>query len=343
MPFEHTFLSTYPGSMAYNTDDDNLERLMLNYTFDKKHGANAHPYDVSRSALTRSVPAYLQATNQKAVDLEKLSDYLDENNRIYRFAPVWIRLCSAVSQNELLAKHYTDKSLLDNTAFACEIYKRALTFPEAADYFDNSPSESPSLSNGCSPPLSQSSCSSPPNHPGGSSAKINKRRFAIECLEHVMDPERAALLEFTAPVVLIENLTAYETYTTKKFKWDDEFSVADFVQRRANAIYEFHGIDSCPEHANQSLVKHIKSKPIHYRQALPPWLRSIVAHACGQMRNGFEEMRNGFKVLGASEERLRELVEWSVEQADSDVMGHEEEAVQILRDLVGENPGILDG
>jgi hypothetical protein len=315
-----------------------MEQLMLRYTLDQK-GANAYPLHITRDEMLRSLPVWLQntgqnaidpnalsqflgypqslsitkdellnsvpawvkKTNQKIVDLSVLMRFLGYHQRFYRFAPGWIRLCSAVSRHDHYAKHYQDTSLITNAEFANLIFEGAKEWPEAKKWLVG-----------------------PVFHTN-----------ATNVLEQIMKYDRAILLEFTRPEVLLDNLIAHDLYhaSSQTFDRKQEYD----IQACANRMLKLHQFDeSCPVEACEAICKMMELRPAAYHQALPLWLKNIVLHAKS-------ETENGMSVKGMEKERLQYLVEWSKEQPHSVLEGHEVEAVRILIELAVDNPGIFDG
>ena len=89
--------------MASTRQQIPIEELMVRYTFHPA-GADAHPFDVSPEQLERTVLPWCDASGYQRPDLRELRDHL--TSKQYSFAPLWLRLCSAVARNDGHARYF---------------------------------------------------------------------------------------------------------------------------------------------------------------------------------------------------------------------------------------------
>jgi hypothetical protein len=75
-----------------------MEDLMLHYFADDEMGANAHPLKIQPDDLKNAVLDWCKATGSAIPDMEELGNYLLQDGNWYRFAPAWLRACSAQSR-----------------------------------------------------------------------------------------------------------------------------------------------------------------------------------------------------------------------------------------------------
>ena len=227
-----------------------MEQLMLQYMLDRETGASAHPFMITPNELRESVPDWCHATGATCPNLNNLQNYLQQNGNWYRFAPGWLRHCSAVSRHIVFRSYIRVPGELDWTKdtdpisdedLAFKIWERAKHEPEGEQLFYG----------------------------------VGSNLDMLTCLRRFLHPNRHGIQEFTTPTRLLVNMNAIERIGAETTELDTTID----PQRIAEKCLEMHGLYSGDLHLGSRIQRCLEWDQVLYRQSLPLWLSTLVQKA----------------------------------------------------------------
>ena len=282
--------------------EDQIERLLLEYTFGGIGAIspiNANPYRIAPNQLIRAIIAWTQAQGNVAPSEDALKNYLTDQK--YRFAPRWLMLCSAMARE--LPRDYDyrtcfeDPSTVDTDTLIHKIYDNARKNNDA----DN-------CLMGQVP-----------------------RGEAFDGMKWIMREDRYAIWEYTSPLLMLENMSAWEKMHPYEFS---RFILPrDCVQR---CMWQ-HGFSAWHGELIESLTYYVTDRPRCYHVALPLWARNIVEYARTQTDGKGNHLRN------VDDERLQGLIDWPRTTSYPVPVDENYSAMRALRRMKKIHKGIFDG